>query len=237
MGQKVHPLGFRVGVIENWRSRWTADNKTYPKLVQEDAFIRDTIMKMLPKAGISKIEIERKGKAPNDRCEVVIWTSKPGIVIGRKGATKDAILAEIKKKIASDIDVQVKEVRYPELDANVVAQTIAEQIEARVSHRRAMKRAISSSLRAGAKGIKVKVSGRLGGAEMARSEWYREGRVPLHTLRAKIDYGFAEANTKYGVIGIKVWVYLGDEIKGLEEHRTRQAAMKEVSTDVTAEKS
>jgi small subunit ribosomal protein S3 len=237
MGQKVHPIGFRIGVVENWRSRWTADKKSYPHLVKEDAFIRDTIMQLLPKAGISRIEIERKGKAPNDRCEVVIWTSKPGIVIGRKGATKDLILEKLKKKINGEIEIHVKEVRIPELDANIVAQTIAEQIEARVSHRRAMKRAIASSLRAGAKGIRVQVAGRLGGAEMARREWYREGRVPLHTLRAKIDYGFAEAHTKYGRIGVKAWIYLGDVIKGLEEHRSGLAVKKEVEADVNAQES
>ncbi|MCX7832104.1 MAG: 30S ribosomal protein S3 [Actinobacteria bacterium] len=237
MGQKVHPIGFRIGVIEDWRSRWMADKKSYSALVQEDAFIRDTIMSLLPKAGISRIEIERKGKAPNDRCEIKIWTSKPGIVIGRKGQTKDKIVEEIKNKVKSEIDIHVYEVRIPELDANIVAQNVAEQIEARVSHKRAMKRAISSTLRAGAKGIKIQVAGRLGGAEMARREWYREGRVPLHTLRAKIDYGFAEAHTKYGRIGVKVWIYLGDVIKGLEEHKTKQAAQKEVETDVATKES
>lgn len=234
MGQKVHPIGFRIGIVEDWRSRWMADKKTYAALVQEDAFIRDTIKSLLPKAGISRIEIERKGKAPNDRCEVRIWTSKPGVVIGRKGQTKDKIVEELKKKIKSELDIHVHEVRIPELDANIVAQSVAEQIEARVSHKRAMKRAIAAALRAGAKGIKIQVAGRLGGAEMARREWYREGRVPLHTLRAKIDYGFAEAHTKYGRIGVKVWIYLGDVIKGLEEHKSKQAAQKEGETDVAS---
>jgi len=235
MGQKVHPIGFRIGVIEDWRSRWMADKKEYARLVQEDAFIRDTIMSMLPKAGISSIEIERKGKFPNDRCEVRIWTSKPGVVIGRKGQTKDKIVEALKKKVKSELEVHIHEVRIPELDANIVAQNIAEQIEARVSHRRAMKRAIAAALRAGAKGIKVQVSGRLGGAEMARREWYREGRVPLHTLRAKIDYGFAEARTKYGQIGVKVWIYLGDVIKGLEEHRKKAVEQKEVEANAASQ--
>lgn len=237
MGQKVHPIGFRIGIIEDWRSRWMADKKSYAALVQEDAFIRDTIRSLLPKAGISRIEIERKGKAPNDRCEIRIWTSKPGIVIGRKGQTKDKILEVLKKKLKSEIDIHVYEIKIPELDANIVAQNIAEQIEARVSHKRAMKRAIAAAFRAGAKGIKTQVAGRLGGAEMARREWYREGRVPLHTLRAKIDYGFAEAHTKYGRIGVKVWIYLGDVIKGLEEHKSKLEAHKEVETDVASKES
>lgn len=214
-----------------------SDRKTYAQLVQEDAFIRDTIYRLLPKAGISRIEIERKGKAPNDRCEIRIWTSKPGVVIGRKGQTKDKIVEELKKKVKSEIDIHVYEVRVPELDANIVAQNIAEQIEARVSHKRAMKRAIAAALRAGAKGIKVQVAGRLGGAEMARREWYREGRVPLHTLRAKIDYGFTEAHTKYGRIGVKVWIYLGDVIKGLDEHRSKQESQKGVETDAASKES
>jgi small subunit ribosomal protein S3 len=162
---------------------------------------------------------------------------KPGVVIGRKGQTKDKIVEVLKKKVKSELEIHIHEVRIPELDANIVAQNIAEQIEARVSHRRAMKRAIAAALRAGARGIKVQVAGRLGGAEMARREWYREGRVPLHTLRAKIDYGFAEALTKYGQIGVKVWIYLGDVIKGLEEHRLKMAGQKEVEASVAPEES
>lgn len=235
MGQKVHPYGFRVGITEDWRSRWFA-TKDYAKLVQEDAFIRDTIYKMLPRAGISRIEIERKGKGSGERCVVTIHTSKPGVVIGRKGTTKDAILAALKGKVTGDIDIRVTEVRIPELDANIMAQSIAEQLEARVSHRRAMKRVMNNILRAGAKGVRVQVAGRLGGAEMARREWYREGRVPLHTLRAKIDYGFAEAHTKFGRIGVKVWIYLGDVIKGLEEEKAKAAA-KEVAENADAKKS
>lgn len=236
MGQKVHPIGLRVGIVEDWRSRWFAE-KEYAKFVQEDAFIRDTIMERLPRAGISRIEIERKGKGTGERCNVVIYTSRPGVVIGRRGQEVDAIKKQLVDKVTGDLSIEVREVRIPELDANLVAQQVAEQLEARISHRRAMKRSMGAVMRAGAKGVRIQVAGRLGGAEMSRREWYREGRVPLHTLRAKIDYGFAEARTKFGRIGVKVWIYLGEVIEGLEEQELVTRQKKEAKEDADAKKS
>ncbi len=236
MGQKVNPIGLRLGIVEDWRSRWYAE-EDYARLVQEDAEIRDYIKSQLPRAGISKIEIERKGKGSSGKCRVTIYTSRPGVVIGRKGQEVDRIKKELMKVAQGELSIEVKEVRIPELDANLVAQSIAEQLEARVSHRRAMKRAISSAMRAGARGIRVQVSGRLGGAEMSRREWYREGRVPLHTLRAKIDYGFAEAHTKFGRIGVKVWIYMGDILGSREAKEISQVEAEEVEEVVDAEKS
>lgn len=221
MGQKVHPVGLRVGIVEDWRSRWFA-NRNFAKFVQEDAAIRDLIRKKLPRAGISKIEIERKGKGTGERCKVIIHTSRPGVVIGRKGQEVDQLKKDLSLLTKDDLTIEIKEIRIPEVDASLVAQMVAEQLESRVSHRRAMKRAISFAMRTLAKGIKIQTSGRLGGAEMSRREWYREGRVPLHTLRAKIDYGFSEAHTKFGRIGVKVWIYLGDVMK----HEKEEAVLK-----------
>ncbi len=213
MGQKVNPIGFRIGVIEGWRSNWFSAGRDYTQGVIEDALIRDFIRKKLRNGAISRIEIVRLKKAAEE-VMVKIYTARPGVVIGRKGSEVDILKSQLEKLTnGRKVKVDVQEVRIPELHANLVAQSVADQIEARVSHRRAMKRAISSALRMGARGIKISCAGRLGGAEIARREWYREGRVPLHTLRAKIDYGFAEASTKYGRIGVKVWIYKEDVFK------------------------
>jgi small subunit ribosomal protein S3 len=213
VGQKVNPVGFRIGIIESWRSNWFSTGKDYTEGVVEDTLIRDFIRKKLRKGAVSKIEITRLKKAAEE-VMVTIHTARPGVVIGRKGAEVDLLKNELEKLTnGRKVKVDIKEVRIPELDANLVAQSVADQIEARVSHRRAMKRAMTSALRMGAKGIRISCAGRLGGAEIARREWYREGRVPLHTLRAQIDYGFAEALTKYGRIGVKVWIYKGDFFK------------------------
>ncbi len=205
MGQKVNPFGLRLGIIYNWKSRWFA-NKDFPKFIEGDIKIRDYIQNKLSRAGISKIDIERSA----NRLQVDIFTARPGIVIGKRGSEVDILRNDLEKISGSQVQVNIIEIKRPELDANLIAQSIADQLEARVSFRRVMKKSVASSIRAGAKGIKVSCGGRLGGAEMARTEWYREGRVPLHTLRADIDYGFSEAHTTFGLIGVKVWIYKGD---------------------------
>ena len=205
MGQKVHPIGFRLGITKTWDSRWYAE-KEFPKFVVEDKKIRNFIKKQLYHAGISKIEIERAA----NRVRIKIHTARPGIVIGKKGVEIEKVRKELEKQIKRMSLIDIIEVKRPELDAQLVAENIALQLERRVAFRRAMKRAIATSLKFGAQGVKIECSGRLGGAEMARTEWYREGRVPLHTLRADIDYGFAEAYTIYGVIGVKVWIFKGE---------------------------
>ena len=207
MGQKVNPNGFRLGINKGWQSRWFA-LKDYAKLLKEDIILRKIIEDQLGNAGVSKIEIERT----EEEVKVDVHTSKPGIVIGRRGANINDIRDIIEKQTGSIIQLNIIEIKKPELIAKLVAEGIASQLLGRVSFRKAMKKAVSLSMKARAKGIKVQCSGRLGGAEMARTEWYREGRVPLHTLRADIDYGFAEANTTFGKIGVKVWIYLGDVI-------------------------
>lgn len=212
MGQKTHPIGFRLGITKTWVSRWYS-RRNYSKFLHEDIRIREYLKKKLYHAGISKIEIERTA----DKLIINIHTARPGIVIGKKGSEVDLIKKELKGITDSDIYIDIKEVRRPELDAQLVAENIALQIEKRVAYRRAMKRAVSSAMRLGAQGVKIAVSGRLGGAEMARTEWYREGRVPLQTLRADIDYGFAEAFTTYGVIGVKVWIFKGEIIPEKEK--------------------
>jgi len=204
LGQKVHPIGFRLGITKTWVSRWYAE-KEYPKFIVEDYNIRSFIKNKLYHAGISKIEIER---AVN-RVHIKIHTARPGVVIGKKGTEIEKIKSDLERKLKRETMIDVLEVRHPEIDAQLVAENIALQLERRVAFRRAMKRAVTTALRFGAKGIKVECSGRLGGAEMARTEWYREGRVPLHTLRADIDYGLAEAKTIYGIIGVKVWIFKG----------------------------
>lgn len=204
MGQKVHPTGFRLGVIKDWDSRWYAE-KDYAKLLHEDIRIRDYIKGRLFNAGVSKIIIERTAK----RARINIHAARPGIIIGKKGSEVEGLRREIQKMTEKDIFINIVEVRKPEIEAQLVAENIAGQLERRVAFRRALKRSVSSALRFGAEGIKVMVAGRLNGAEMSRREWYREGRVPLQTLRADIDYGFAEAKTTYGVIGVKVWVFKG----------------------------
>lgn len=212
MGQKVIPTGFRLGITENWRSRWYAD-KDYAKTLGNDLKIRKFLEKRLSRAAVSRIEIERAG----EKVKVIIFTARPGIVIGKKGAEIDALRADLEKVTGVEkgkLNVEVVEIKRPELDANLVAQSIAEQLEGRVAFRRAMRKAVQSARKAGAKGIRIQCSGRLGGAEMGRREWYREGRVPLHTLRAKIDYGTATASTAMGACGVKVWIYLGEKLPG-----------------------
>ncbi len=212
MGQKVHPYGFRLGINKTWNANWIT-KKGYAENLLEDINIRKFIQKNLAHAGISKVEIERSA----NRVRINIHTSRPGIIIGKKGLEVDRLKEELQKIIAGkQVNLNIKEVRRAELDSALIAQNIALQLEKRVSFRRAMKKSVVSALRFGAKGIKVRCSGRLGGAEIARSEWYREGRVPLHTLRADIDYGTAEGNTTYGIIGIKVWVYKGEILSGME---------------------
>ena len=209
MGQKVHPTGIRLGIVKDWTSKWYADAKTFPKYVKSDHEMRTHIKKKLKDASVSRIIIER----PAGKANITIFTARPGIVIGKKGEDIEKLRMEISKlsgMALSDVRININEVRKPELDAQLVAEGIAQQLERRVMFRRAMKRAVTNTMRVGAEGIKVKVGGRLNGAEIARSEWYREGRVPLHTLRADIDYGVAEANTTYGVIGVKVWIFKGE---------------------------
>jgi small subunit ribosomal protein S3 len=212
MGQKVNPNGFRLVINKGWQSRWFA-TKDYAKLLKEDIIIRNTIEDQLGNAGVSKIEIERT----EEEVKVDMYTSKPGIVIGRRGANINDIRDLIEKKTGSIIQLNIIEIKKPELVAKLVAEGIASQLLGRVSFRKAMKKAVSLCMKAGAKGIRVQCAGRLGGAEMARTEWYREGRVPLHTLRANIDFGFAEAKTTFGKIGVKVWIYLGDIILDEDE--------------------
>src|SRR5512142_831035 len=205
MGQKVHPHGFRLGISTDWKSRWYAD-KLYSDYIAEDVKIRKMMSKGLERAGISKVDIERT----RDRVRVDIHTARPGIVIGRKGAEADKIRGRLEKLTGKQVQLNILEVKNPESDAQLVAQGVAEQLSSRVSFRRAMRKSMQSAMKGGAKGIRVQCSGRLGGAEMSRSEFYREGRVPLHTLRADIDYGFYEARTTFGRIGVKVWIYKGD---------------------------
>ena len=209
MGQKVNPTGFRIGVTEDWRSRWYAD-KNYATNLANDLEIREFLDKQLARAAVSKVEIERAG----DKIKVIVTTARPGVVIGKKGAEIDALRKKLEKIANGPVNIEVVEVKRPELDANLVAQSVAEQLEGRVAFRRAMRKAVQSARKSGAKGIRIQCSGRLGGAEMSRREWYREGRVPLHTLRAKIDYGFCTANTTMGAIGIQVWVYHGEVLPG-----------------------
>ena len=209
MGQKVHPTGIRLGIVKDWTSKWYADSQTFPEYVRTDHELRVFIKNKLKDASVSRIHIERPAKKAN----ITIYTARPGIVIGKKGEDIEKLRAEVSKMIdmhINDVRINISEVRKPEVDAQLVAEGIAQQLERRVMFRRAMKRAVTNTMRAGAEGIKVKVGGRLNGAEIARSEWYREGRVPLHTLRADIDYGFAEAQTTYGVIGVKVWIFKGE---------------------------
>jgi small subunit ribosomal protein S3 len=224
LGQKVNPYGFRLGVIYPWKSRWYAGRAEYRTALHEDIAIRDYIRLHLSRAGISGIDIERKG----DQIQVYIRTARPGIVIGRKGAEVERVRKDLERMTAKRVDVKVEDMNQsatesrPETDAQLLAQGTAEQLQGRVSFRRAMRRAVQTAMRSGALGVRVQCGGRLGGIEMSRREWYREGRVPLHTLRAKIDYGFAEAKTTFGRIGVKVWVYQGDEIP-VEEMETERA--------------
>ena len=206
MGQKVHPTGIRLGIIKDWASKWYANSTNYADYLNTDLKVRDFIQKKLAQASVSRIQIER----PANNAHITIHTARPGIVIGKKGEDIEALRKELSDMMGSPVHVNIEEIRKPELDAQLVAEGVAQQLERRIMFRRAMKRAVTNTLRLGAQGIRINVAGRLNGAEIARTEWYREGRVPLHTLRADIDYGFAEANTTYGVIGVKVWIFKGE---------------------------
>ncbi len=219
MGQKVNPIGFRLGIVKDWNSTWYADGRDYANYLNADIAVREFIRKKLAHASISRIEIQRPAK----NARIVIHTARPGIVIGKKGEDIDALRKEVADMMGVPVHIGVEEIRKPELDAYLVAENIAGQLVRRIMFRRAMKRAVTNSMRLGAEGIKVKVSGRLNGAEIARSEWYREGRVPLHTLRADIDYGLAEAHTTYGVIGVKVWIFKGEIFEKVEEAEVVEA--------------
>jgi small subunit ribosomal protein S3 len=205
LGQKVNPIGFRLGIIRSWDSKWVS-KKNYAKWLHEDIKLRRYIRKNLGRAGISRVFIERAG----DKAKVNVHTARPGIVIGKKGAGVESLKKDLQKLVVSEIFLNIREVRKAEVDAQLVAENVSTQLENRIAFRRAMKKAVSTSLKFGAKGIKIRCSGRLAGAEMARTEWYREGRVPLHTLRADIDYGTATAHTTYGCIGVKVWIFRGE---------------------------
>src|SRR5215471_1151660 len=218
MGQKVHPKGFRLGVIEQWDSKWFA-RREYAELLHEDLRLRKFLKQRLYHAGISKIEIERAA----NKAKINIYTARPGIVIGKKGAEIDKLKAEIAKLTKKESFINIHEVRRPDLDAQLVAENVALQLERRVAFRRAMKESVSRAMRMGAQGVRIHCSGRIGGAEIARSEWYREGRVPLHTLRADISYGLAEAKTTYGVIGVKVWVFRGEILTRHQEEQQKGA--------------
>lgn len=206
MGQKVSPVALRLGINRTWDSRWYADKNEYPRLLMEDRKIRALVNSLKSTAAISKIVIER----PHKKCNVTIYSARPGILIGKKGSDIELIKTKIQKITNTDVSINILEVKKPEIDATLVAESIAQQLERRVAFRRAMKRAVQTALRMGAGGIRINCGGRLGGAEIARTEWYREGRVPLHTLRANVDYGVATAQTTYGAIGIKVWIFKGE---------------------------
>ncbi|MGR9099403.1 MAG: 30S ribosomal protein S3 [Gammaproteobacteria bacterium] len=206
MGQKVHPTGIRLGIIKDWTSRWYANSQDYPVYLHQDLKVRDFLKKKLSHASVSRIQINR----PANNAHITVFTARPGVVIGKKGEDIDALRQEVSSMMGIPVQLNVEEIRKPEMDAQLVAEGVAQQLEKRIMYRRAMKRAVTNTMRLGAEGIKINVAGRLNGAEIARSEWYREGRVPLHTLRADIDYGFAEALTRYGIIGVKVWIFKGE---------------------------
>jgi small subunit ribosomal protein S3 len=227
MGQKTNPIGFRLGIIKSWESRWFSE-KDYSKLLQEDINIRKFLLKKLSTAGISKVVIERPAKL----AKITIHTSRPGVIIGKKGSDIEKLKKDIGNITEGDVSINIVEIKKPELDSQLVADNIAQQLERRVAFRRAMKRAVQSAMRLGALGIRVNCSGRLGGAEIARTEWYREGRVPLHTLRADIDYGVSRANTTYGICGVKVWIFKGEKfdksVNDVEEDKTSNDIKKKV---------
>jgi len=210
MGQKVHPTGIRLGIVKDWTSKWYASGRKYADLLNADLAVRGFLKKKLANASVSRIQIDR----PANNAHITIHTARPGLVIGKKGEDIDALRKEVSARMGSPVHISIEEIRKPELDAQLVAEGIAQQLERRIMFRRAMKRAVQNSMRLGAEGIKVNIAGRLNGAEIARTEWYREGRVPLHTLRADIDYGFAEAKTTYGIIGVKVWIFKGEVYAG-----------------------
>ncbi len=213
MGQKVHPTGIRLGVVKDHNSVWYADSKTYAKNLINDLEVREYILKKLDSASVSRVKIER----PAQTARITIFTARPGIVIGKKGEDVDGLRKDLSARMGVPVHINIEEIRKPDVDARLVAQNVAQQLERRVMFRRAMKRVVQNAMRQGAQGIKVQVGGRLGGAEIARTEWYREGRVPLHTLRADIDYATYEAHTTYGVIGVKVWIFKGEVIGEGEE--------------------
>ena len=206
MGQKVHPTGMRLGIVSDWTSKWYADSKNYADLLNTDLEVRDFLKNKLKHASVSRIQIDRPAK----NAHITVHTARPGLVIGKKGEDIDALRQEVSKRMGIPVHISIEEIRKPELDAQLVSESIAQQLERRIMFRRAMKRSVQNAMRLGAEGIKVNIAGRLNGAEIARGEWYREGRVPLHTLRADIDYGFAEALTTYGIIGIKTWIFKGE---------------------------
>jgi len=218
MGQKIHPTGFRLGIVTDWNSKWYADSKDYANYLHADLKVRDYLKKKLQHASVSKIEISRPAK----NARIVIHTARPGIVIGKKGEDIERLRLDVSKMMGVPVHINIEEIRKPELDATLVAESVAQQLVKRIMFRRAMKRAVSNSMRLGAEGIRINVGGRLNGAEIARSEWYREGRVPLHTLRANIDYGTAEALTTYGIIGIKVWIFKGEVFDHKSEPETTE---------------
>jgi small subunit ribosomal protein S3 len=237
MGQKIHPTGFRLAVTKNWQSRWYANSKDFPEMLQNDIKVRDFLTKKLVNAAVSKVIIERPAK----NAKITIHSARPGVVIGKKGEDIESLRSTLQGMMNVPVHLNIEEVRKPELDATLIAQSIAQQLEKRVMFRRAMKRAMQNAMRLGAKGIKIMSSGRLNGIEIARTEWYREGRVPLHTLRADIDYGVAEALTTYGIIGIKVWVFKGevfadnaqnavDTIDAEPEKKVRKPRVKDATT-------
>jgi small subunit ribosomal protein S3 len=206
MGQKVHPTGIRLGIVKDWTSRWYANSKDYANYLHKDLQVREFLKKKLGHASVSRIQINR----PANNAHVTVHTARPGLVIGKKGEDIDVLRRQLSAMMGVPVQISVEEIRKPELDAQLVAEGVAQQLEKRIMFRRAMKRAVQNTLRLGAEGIKISVGGRLNGAEIARTEWYREGRVPLHTFRADIDYGFAEAKTTYGIIGVKVWIFKGE---------------------------
>ena len=210
MGHKIHPTGIRLGIIKDWTSKWYADSKHFPDLLNTDMQVRSFLRKKLAQASVSRIQIDR----PANNAHITIHTARPGVVIGKKGEDIDKLRKEVSDIMRVPVHLSIEEIRKPELDAQLVAESIAQQLEKRIMFRRAMKRAVQNAMRLGAGGIKVNIGGRLNGAEIARSEWYREGRVPLHTLRADIDYGLAEARTTYGMLGVKVWIFKGEVFPG-----------------------
>jgi len=222
MGQKVHPIGIRLGIVKDWTSTWYAGSDQYADFLNLDLQTRDFIKKKLQHASVSRITIER----PANNAAITIHTARPGIVIGKKGEDIERLRAEVSRKMGMPVHINIEEVRKPEIEAQLVAESVAQQLERRIMFRRAMKRAVGNAMRLGAQGIKIMVAGRLNGAEIARTEWYREGRVPLHTLRADIDYGFTEASTTYGVIGVKVWVFKGEILDRDEQNVEPETAKK-----------
>ncbi len=219
MGQKVNPTGIRLGISKDWNSRWYASSQDFPAFVESDFRVREYLRKRLENAAVSQIHISR----PAQSAHITIHTARPGVVIGKKGEDIDALRKDLTEMMGCPVHVSIEEIKKPELDAYLVAEGIAQQLERRVMFRRAMRRAVTNTMRLGAEGIRVNVSGRLNGAEIARAEWYREGRVPLHTFRADIDYGFAEAETTYGILGVKVWIYKGEVFDYLESNTPQQA--------------